>query len=67
KIVGLPHTDKSILVSILVGVLSAVVWKYSGYSRLLNEAAIGIILGLLSNYMMSTGKNLYVKDGKESA
>ena len=66
KIIGLPHTDKSILISILAGVVSAVVWKYSGYSQVLNEAAIGIVLGFISNYLMNAKRDLMIKNGNES-
>lgn len=49
KVVPFRHSELSIALSIVVGVFIAVSWKVSGYSALINEAAPGILSGLVVN------------------
>jgi len=46
KVFWWPHTAVSLLFSICAGILSAVIWKYTGMAASLNEAAIGIPIAL---------------------
>lgn len=52
KVLGWRHNSWSLLCSILLGFISAAVWKYSGFGAVINEAAIGIALGLLVNWII---------------
>lgn len=49
KVLGWRHTATSITASILIGVGSAVTWIAAGLSASINESAIGIAAGLLTN------------------
>jgi Na+/proline symporter len=51
KVMGWNHTERSLLVTIIVGLAAAIAWKYSGFGSFLNEAAVGIGTGLLSNFV----------------
>lgn len=53
KVMGWRHSERSLLITIVVGLAAAVAWKYSGLGGFLNEAAIGIGAGLLTNYLAS--------------
>jgi sodium/proline symporter len=44
------HTDTSLVIAVVVGVCTAITWRYYGLSQTMNEAAPGIALGLLSNF-----------------
>lgn len=50
KILDLRHTDLSIFLAILIGISAAIYWKFSGNSTMINEAAPGILVGLIVNY-----------------
>lgn len=50
RIMNWPHTAASISASILSGLLAAIAWKYFGMSAHLNEACVGILIGLAINY-----------------
>jgi len=52
KVMNWQRTGISLLCSICVGFLGAIVWKYIGMGSLLNEAAIGIVLGLIVNWVV---------------
>jgi Na+/proline symporter len=51
KIFNYPRSSLSLFLSMLFGLLSAIVWKYSGWDVNLNEAAIGILVGLSINWL----------------
>lgn len=50
KLLGLRHTDMSIFLAIVIGISTAIYWKFSGNSAIINEAAPGILVGLAVNY-----------------
>lgn len=51
KVLGWRHSTVSLLTTVIVGATAAVVWKTLGYGALVNEAAIGIAAGLLTNFL----------------
>ena len=53
KVMRLKHTAPSLVLSICFGISSALLWKFSGYSSLLNEAAIGMIVGFATNWVFT--------------
>jgi len=50
KVMNWQRSGTSLLCSICFGFLAAIIWKYFGMANLLNEAAIGIVLGLIVNW-----------------
>jgi sodium/proline symporter len=48
------HTASSLLCGMLMGVLSAVIWKQMGLGSIFNEAGIGLVSCLLTNLVLST-------------
>jgi sodium/proline symporter len=53
KVMGWRRSGTSLLYSIVAGLAAAVSWKYSGLSGQLNEAAIGIAVGLIINWLIA--------------
>ncbi|PCI62335.1 MAG: hypothetical protein COB35_03840 [Gammaproteobacteria bacterium] len=51
KIFNHPRSGTSLFISMVMGLVSASLWKYSEMSNILNEAAIGISIGFISNYL----------------
>lgn len=51
KLMRWRHTGPSLVASILCGLAVALMWKYVGLSTHMNEAAPGILAGLLTNYL----------------
>jgi Na+/proline symporter len=49
KIFDMQRTSLSLFLSIATGFVSAIVWKFSAVGPLLNEAAVGFIIGLIVN------------------
>ncbi len=49
RVLSWQNNPASILSAILIGLLSAVLWRLFGEPNILNEAAIGIAAGLISN------------------
>jgi sodium/proline symporter len=47
------RTDTSLIITVLVGSCTAVLWRSLGFSGFMNEAAPGILLGLASNFFVS--------------
>ncbi len=54
KVLGWRNTETSILAAILMGLIAAVLWKMSGYAGFVNEAAPGIFIGLITNFVVAT-------------
>lgn len=54
KIMHWKHDATSLALSILVGLASAIIWKYTGMGAYINEAGIGIASGLAMNWLVST-------------
>jgi sodium/proline symporter len=52
KVMHWPHTAFSLFCIIILGLVSAAMWKYFGYGSVLNEAAIGITVGLAANWLI---------------
>lgn len=50
KLYDLPHTAVSLIASILSGVASAYLWADNGYNAFVNEAAVGLLVGLFVNF-----------------
>lgn len=48
KTLGWKRSAKSVVISIVVGILTAAAWKFIGYSSIVNEAAPGMALGLIA-------------------
>jgi Na+/proline symporter len=53
KIMGWSHTSISLFCSIVVGILAAFAWQQSGASAVFNEAGIGILASLLTNWLVA--------------
>lgn len=53
RVLAWRNTRLSLLAAIIAGVTAAVVWKASGASSVLNEAAPGILIGLAVNFACS--------------
>ncbi len=51
KVMQWKTTEFSLIMSLIFGFLSSVLWKYTGYGDYLNEAAIGISIGLITNIL----------------
>jgi Na+/proline symporter len=47
------RTDMSLIVVVVVGTGTAVVWRYLGLSPIMNEAAPGMILAISANFIVS--------------
>lgn len=52
KVLSWKHTGFSLLMSIMMGLLSAMIWKYSGLSVYVNESFTGIVMGLFVNFII---------------
>lgn len=46
------RTSGTLLFSMIAGVCSSLLWKYFGLDSVINEAAIGISLGMLTNWIL---------------
>lgn len=53
KVMGWNRSGASLFLSIIFGLGAAFVWKYAGLGAQLNEAAVGILVGLLVNWFVS--------------
>lgn len=49
KILSWKHSVISLLIAMFVGICTSVAWSLFGYSSFMNEAAIGILISLLTN------------------
>jgi sodium/proline symporter len=58
KVLGLRHTGMSLLATIVVGLVSAYCWKVSPYGSIANEAGVGILAGLLTNFLLAPRKEV---------
>jgi hypothetical protein len=47
------HTPTALLCTVLGGFATATLWKYCGYNDVINEAAPGIIVGLVVNALIA--------------
>jgi hypothetical protein len=47
------RTDTSLIVVVVVGTSTAVLWQYLGLSVIMNEAAPGIVLAISANFIVS--------------
>lgn len=48
KVMGWPHDARSLIASVLAGLLAAAAWKLGGLGDLVNESAAGIAAGLIA-------------------
>ena len=53
KVLGWRHTVVSLASAIVVGVAAAIAWKMSGAGGILNEAGVGMVVGLATNWALS--------------
>ncbi len=53
KVLGWRHTSLSLTAAVFVGFTGALAWNIGGLSGLINEAAIGIPLGFVTNFLLS--------------
>lgn len=53
KVLGWRHTVTSLSSAIVVGVAAAIAWKMSGAGATLNEAGVGMVAGLVTNWLLS--------------
>jgi len=51
KVMRWQHDSRSLILAILAGIASAGAWKATGLDAVVNEAAIGIALGVSANYL----------------
>lgn len=58
KVIGWQRSGESLLCSILAGIISALAWRYFGLESMLNEAAIGIVFGLIANWLVVKATHL---------
>ena len=49
KVLGWRHDAASIAAAMGMGIVAAIGWKMVGYGAWLNEAAVGMLLGLAAN------------------
>jgi len=54
RVLNWRRTDNSVIVAVAVGTSTAILWRYFGLSGSMNEAAPGIVLALLVNYVIAT-------------
>ncbi len=52
RIFAFERTGLSLFLSMLSGLASALFWKFAQFDLLINEAAIGITMGLVTNYIV---------------
>lgn len=52
KVLRWRHTVSSMTATLFVGFTTALVWKIAGLSSIINESAIGISLGLMTNFLL---------------
>jgi Na+/proline symporter len=53
RVLNWPRTDTSLIVTVLAGTCTAVLWRYFGLSGSMNEAAPGIAVALLANFILT--------------
>jgi len=53
RTLGWRRSSRSVTISIVVGILTAVAWKFLGYSSIVNEAAPGMALGLIAAWVFA--------------
>lgn len=53
KVFSWRHTGPSMLAAILVGIISGLTWAWLGYSSVMNEAAVGIVISILVNALVA--------------
>lgn len=56
RVMGWPHDARSLLAGMLAGLGAAIAWKVAGYDGAINQAAPGIVAGLLVNRMLAPGR-----------
>lgn len=52
KVMHWSHTATSLACAMVVGLLSAIVWKYTGMATYFNEAGVGMVSGLAVNWLL---------------
>ncbi|NOZ73346.1 MAG: hypothetical protein GXP38_15825 [Chloroflexi bacterium] len=52
KVMGWRHTGVSLTLAMLLGIISSVCWSQFGLSAVLNEAAIGIAVSIVTNWLL---------------
>ena len=52
KVLRWPHSAFSVTATVFVGSVAALAWKIAGLSGTVNEAAIGITFGFLTNFLL---------------
>jgi len=50
KVLGWKHSGMSMLASISVGILAAILWKHFGLGSTFNESGVGMAAGLIANW-----------------
>lgn len=53
KVLEWPHSAVSLTTAVFAGFIAAVAWKFAGFPGTVNEAAIGIPVGLLANFLLN--------------
>lgn len=53
RLLGWRHDARSLLATVICGLVSAGLWKWLGYDAVLNEAAVGIATGILANFVFA--------------
>ncbi|MEO6567555.1 MAG: hypothetical protein ABIO94_02230 [Opitutaceae bacterium] len=52
RVLGWRCSDYSLIASVIVGVATAIIWRFAGLNAAVNEALPGIALGLVVNYVV---------------
>lgn len=52
RLLKIKASPASLLATICIGILTAFIWRKLGYSAIINESAPGIVLGLVSNFVV---------------
>jgi hypothetical protein len=53
KVFNWRHTVVSLASAIVLGAAAAIAWKMSGAGSVLNEAGVGMVVGLITNWAVS--------------
>jgi len=62
KVMNWSHTATSLACAMVVGLLSAIVWKYTGMATYFNEAGVGIVSGLVVNLLLCGNRRAQVTE-----
>jgi Na+/proline symporter len=53
RVLGWRHSGRSLVLAVAVGIVTATVWRVQGLGGMINEAAPGIVAGLLASVLLA--------------